>query len=133
MKGNDIQRTEATKYSEAYKRKIIEEYLRSGTPKLILQRKYGIRFKSAISTWMKKLGYEDIHRIKQYLPGAKESILTHLNPVNKDKESPQDKAALEKRVRELERALENEKLCSEALRLTIEIAEKELNIPIRKK
>ena len=40
---------------------------------------------------------------------------------------------LETRVKELERLLEDEQLRSEAYKRMIDIAEKELNIPIRKK
>ena len=40
---------------------------------------------------------------------------------------------LEQRVKELERLLEDEQLRSEAYKRMIEIAEKDLNIPIRKK
>jgi hemerythrin len=38
---------------------VIEEYLATKCSKMELLRKYNIHFKSAIQTWMKKLGYED--------------------------------------------------------------------------
>ena len=44
-------------YSEVFKRNVIDKYLVTGLPKLIVQRKHGIKFKSAIVTWMKQLGY----------------------------------------------------------------------------
>ena len=46
--------------------------------------------------------------------------------------SPSDQT-LESRVKELERLLEDEQLRSDAYKRMIDIAEKELNIPIRKK
>ena len=41
------------------KAKVIEEYLATGCTKMFLLRKYNIQFKSAIQTWMRKLGYSD--------------------------------------------------------------------------
>jgi hypothetical protein len=49
------------------------------------------------------------------------------------KEQPSDALSQEQRIKELERLLEDEQLRSEAYRRMIEIAEKDLNIPIRKK
>src|SRR5262245_41418004 len=46
-------------YSEAFRRKVIEEYLTSNVSKMFLLRKYGIRIKSGIQRWMKLYGYED--------------------------------------------------------------------------
>jgi transposase len=48
-------------------------------------------------------------------------------------ENGQDSKDLQKRIKELERQLENAKLKAEGYELMIEIAEKELKIPIRKK
>jgi hypothetical protein len=44
-----------------------------------------------------------------------------------------DPIALQRRVKELEKQLENAQLKAEGYELMIEIAEKELKIPIRKK
>jgi transposase len=119
-------------YTEAFKRKVIEEYLGTGFSKMSIQRKYGITFKSGICTWMKKLGYEDIHGKKSYFEIANHIELKkqYTNPPDPETE---DVELLKKQIKELERALENEKLRSEAYKLTIEITEKEFNIPIRKK
>ena len=48
-------------------------------------------------------------------------------------DNPQDPKDLQKRIKELERQLENAQLKAEGYELMIEIAEKELKIPIRKK
>jgi transposase-like protein len=119
-------------YSETFKRKVIEEYLRTGEPKLHIQKKYSISFKSAICTWMKRLGYKDIHEKLPYFEVANQIELATVAK-NKSNRKGQDQAELEKRIKELERQLEDEKLRSEAYRLMIDIAEKELKIPIRKK
>lgn len=118
-------------YSETFKRRVIDEYLVSGVPKLIIQRKHGIKFKSAIATWIKQLGYSDADK--------KISILRVSNQLELAKkytteQSPQkDTKALEKRIKELEGQLEDEKIRTEMLSRMIDVAETELKVPIRKK
>ena len=118
-------------YSEAFKRSVIDEYLTTGIPKLILQRKHGIKFKSAIITWMKQLGYVgtdkkiSILRLSNQLELAKK--------YTPEQSSSKDARALEKRVKELERQLEDEKIRTEMLSRMIDIAETEFKVPIRKK
>ena len=119
-------------YPESFKRKVIEEYLATGCYKQTLQRKYNIGGKSSIFTWMQDLGYADIYLKKPNVEG--------LNDVGLKKKfsgqantGPQDEAALKKRITELERQLEDEKFRSEAYSLMIDMAEKELNVSIRKK
>jgi len=117
-------------YPEQFKRQVIEEYLRTGVSKMSLLAKHGICYKSAIQKWMRDLGYTDLY--------AKLSPLNLNHDIEMAKEFAEskpeaDSAAMARRIKELERALADEKLRSEAYRLTIEIAEKELNIPIRKK
>ena len=96
---------------------------------MFLLRKYKIQFKSAIQTWMRILGYTDPSPSK---PQQKfkfgRIILTSL-----PKKTKQSSTEAEKKIRELERQLEDEKLRSEAYARIIEKAEKEFKIPIRKK
>ena len=118
-------------YSEAFKRSVIDEYLTSGMQKLSIQRKHGIKFKSAIVTWMRQLGYADADK--------KVSILRLTNQLELAKKytpeqvSSKDATALEKRIKELERQLEDEKIRTEMLSRVIDIAETEFKVPIRKK
>lgn len=115
-------------YCRSFKRKVIEEYLATGCTKMFLLRKYDIQFKSAIQTWMRILGYTDPSKQQPQMPKFGKIIFTLL-PKNK-KQSGTD---LEKKILELERQLEDEKLRSEAYARIIEKAEKEFKIPIRKK
>ena len=117
-------------YDQAFKRKVIEEYLGTGCTKMFLLRKYDIQFKSAIQTWMRILGYSDPNAEPQKFKFGK-IIFTSL-PKNK-KDSDIDSAKLQKKIVELERQLEDEKLRSEAYARIIEKAEKEFKIPIKKK
>lgn len=117
-------------YTETFKRKVCEEYLEQGVSKVYLLKKYNIRYRSAIQKWMKMYGYEDIHQKARYLNLFSTSSLAankKTKPVSLAEQS------LEKRIKELERLLEDEQLRSEAYQRMIAIAEKELNIPIRKK
>src|SRR5580704_5146008 len=120
------------KYPESFKRRVIEEYLSTGIDKLTLQKKYGIRFKSAICTWMKRMEYEDIRGKKPYFEIVNRIALKKQYS-DKEGQAPQDEAALKARIKLLERQLEDEKFRSEGYSMMIDIAEKELKVSIRKK
>ena len=116
-------------YDREFKTKVIEEYLAIRCSKMFLLRKYNIQFKSAIQTWMRILGYSDPGSQPQRFKFG-QLIFTSLT---KQKENTSQSTELQKRIRELERQLEDEKLRSEAYARMIEKAEKELKISIRKK
>lgn len=116
-------------YSEAFRRKVIEEYLTSNVSKMFLLRKYGIKIKSGIQRWMKLYGYEDNKR-PVFIKFSAVRSHALIRRMNTDKAS---KKQLEEKIRELERQLEDEKLRAEAYQRIIEKAEKELKVPIRKK
>jgi transposase-like protein len=117
-------------YDEVFKRMVIEEYLATGCTKMSLIRKYDIQFKSAIQTWMRILGYKDPFNASQKPIFGK--IMFSSLP-KQSKIPAANVTELQKRVQELERQLEEEKLRSEAYARVIEKAEQELKIPIRKK
>ena len=114
-------------FDESFKRKVIEEYLSTGGTKIALLRKYDIRFKGALQAWMKKLGYSDTPLV---VKRKFEQITTSTLPKKINSNETED---LLKKIQQLERQLEDEKLRSEAFERIIEKAEKELKIPIRKK
>jgi transposase len=114
-------------YDEAFKRKVIDEYLAGGISKMDLLRKYNIQTKSGIQRWMKKFGYTDVYKSTE----IKFTSITSVDLAKKtDMKNDND---LLKKIRELERQLAEEKLRSEAYARIIDKAEKELKIPIRKK
>jgi transposase len=131
MKGQKTkkERLPAQIFNEAFKRKVCDEYLRTGVPKTSLLAKYNIKYRSAIQTWLKQLGYVDIYQKVSYLD-IKNQIALATKKSTKRISSDQ---TLENRIKELERLLEDEQLRSDAYKRMIDIAEKELNIPIRKK
>lgn len=114
-------------FDESFKRMVIEEYLATKCNKLELLRKYNIHFKSAIQTWMKKLGYEDTHRIQRIK--FDRSLPLTLAMATKS----ENIIELQKRVHELEQQLQDEKLRVEAYSRMIDKAEKELKVSIKKK
>jgi transposase len=117
-------------YPLDFKHAVIKEYLGGGIGHKALLRKYDIRINSGVVRWMRQLGYAEAVVKDRYLPSAKPLSL----PSKKtNKERPSDALSQEQRIRELERLLEDEQLRSEAYRRMIDIAEKELHIPIRKK
>ena len=122
-----------SKYSEKLKRKVIEEYLRKGCTKMDLVRKYKIRSKSGITTWMQELGYEDVSRKMYYFEVLNRATLMAGKKSKKQKAPVSEQAALLEKIKLLELKLEEEKLRSEMYSRMVEIAEKDLNIPIRKK
>lgn len=74
---------------------------------------------------MKQLGYKDIEQKVGFLPTTTQFPLPA-----KEKTTI---SAQEARIKELERLLEDEQLRSEAYSRMIDIAEKEFQVPIRKK
>lgn len=114
-------------FDESFKRMVIEEYLTTRCSKMELLRKYNIHFKSAIQTWMRKLGYEDIRRAQRVTFDLSLPLTVPMATKNENIRE------LQKRIQELEQQLQDEKLRSEAYSRIIDKAEKELKISIKKK
>jgi transposase-like protein len=102
---------------------IVQEYINTGITREELQQKYDFRGNNCISSWMLKFG------IKR--PNNEQVNI--LNQMSKEKARTPREQELELRVKKLETELEREKLRSLALTTIIDIAERELHIPIRKK
>ena len=115
-------------FDESFKRKVVEEYLSTKCTQSSLLRKYNIHFKGALQAWMQKLGYADTRAAQR-----RKLALLKKPSLSVNKKSSSASADLQKRIRELERQLEDEKLRSEAYRRIIDKAENELKILIRKK
>lgn len=109
-----------TRYSKAFKLQVVEEILRGELTKEQARRKYGLRGKSGVLNWMRKFGVSDTKQIPICFELMKQEETT-------------DKSALEKKVKQLERALEDARLKAEGYSRMIDIAERELKITIRKK
>jgi transposase len=121
---------ERHRYPLGFKHSVIKEYLAGGIGYRALLRKYNIRSKGSIVNWMRQLGYSEVAVKDRYLPAVKPLQLASTK-TNKATIPPGE--SQEQRIKDLERLLEDEQLRSEAYRRMIDIAEKEFNIPIRKK
>jgi transposase len=121
---------ERRRYPLAFKHSVIKEYLAGGVGYRALLKKYDIKSNGSIIHWMRQLGYLENEEKGRTLPPVKQLPLPS-KKVNKTIPPPNE--SQEQRIKELERLLEDEQLRSEAYSRIIDIAEKEYNIPIRKK
>ena len=105
------------RYEEEFKRQVVGEVMRGELSQASAKRKYGILGNSTIKKWIIK--FENIPKPVKLWPMAKSP-----------KFSPEE---YEKRIRELERALEDERMRRVGYEQMIKIAERELKIRIEKK
>jgi len=112
------------------KKEAVREYLEDGMPYRALAKKYGVS-RSTINQWV--LVHKGIHDIAR----SHKQVSYDLQQKKLGKKSKQVvqqlQSDLEKKIEVLEKQLEWEKLKSHALDTMIKIAERELNIDIRKK
>ena len=108
----------------------VREYLVDGIPYRALAEKYGIS-RSTINKWVL------VHQGIDNIPRSHAQISYDLQQKNLGKKSKQivkqHQSDLEKKIEVLEKQLEWEKLRTKALDTLINVAERELNIDIRKK
>jgi len=113
------------------KDQIIQEYLATGCGYRTLQKKYGIS-RTTICKWVQV--YQGIHN----LPPTSLQQKHYLNLMERDEKKKQEgasenQAALLQKIATLEKQLAHQELRAEVLDTLINVAEKELNISIRKK
>ena len=103
-------------YTLAFKLQVIEEVEKGTMTYKQAQKRYGIQGRSTVLVWLRKLGTLDWSLSKSH----------QLTPSEKEK-SP------EQRIKELEAALETERMKTLFLATAIDIAEKQYGMVIRKK
>ena len=113
------------------KDQIIQEYLATGCGYRNLQKKYGIS-RTTICKWVQV--YQGIHN----LPPTDLQQKYYLNPMerkekHKLEESSEKEQELLQKIASLEKQLAHQELRAEVLDTLITVAEKQLNISIRKK
>ena len=116
-----------TRYSESFKRTVIEEYLCGGSTKEFIYTKYGIRGKSSLTSWMRTLGYID-----PYPKGFNLDLANQPALANQPTLKPASILELEAKIKLLERQLEDERLRADMYNRLIDLAEKTYKIPVRK-
>jgi transposase len=110
-----LERRSQRDYSLAFKLSVIEEVEKGALTYKQAQKTYGIQGRSTVLVWLRKHGTLDWSLPKQH----------SLKPTKE--KTP------EQRIKELEAALEAEKLKSKLFSTMIDIAEKQYGLSIRKK
>jgi transposase-like protein len=113
------------------KDQIIQEYLSTGCGYRKLQAKYGIS-RTTICKWVSI--YQGVHN----LPPTSLQQSYYIGPMEKKKKNKEagisdNEAALLQKIAMLEKQLKHQELRAEVLDTLINVAEKQLNISIRKK
>lgn len=123
-------------FKESEKRQIIEEYLSSDITKDAIWHKYTGHTKDhgGLLRWILKLGYADKSKKgRKFASRQKNDVVLIENTENIEPSAYLTTVQYEQKIKLLEKQLFESQLKAEAYLLTIEIAEKELKIPILKK
>ncbi len=121
-------------FSESERHDIIQDYLSSGKQKAEIWFKYtGNREEHGnLLKWMRMLGYNpDAKRNRSYIFAENSNIMSKKKTTSN--EDTFETLQLKKRIEELEKQLKDAEMKAIAFSTMIDIAEKNLNIPIRKK
>ena len=114
---------------------IIQEMLSTNCTRAGIWRKYTGQAEEHgfLLRWMRQLGYpaELISRRSTF--GGNKSVMAKKQPPPKDEEESFEILQLKKRISELENQLKDAEMKAIAFSTMVDIAEKEFNIPIRKK
>lgn len=115
-------RRRVNSYTDDFKFKVVEEYLKTNASMSELQNKYGIKAHGCISNWICKFGLGK--------PTSEQIELQ--NAMKQQREQSTREKELELKVKQLEKDLEKERLKTLALNTMIDIAERDLKIKVRK-
>jgi len=110
-------------YADEFKFMVIQEYLNTDISLAELKKKHSIKGNGCVSDWMRKFGESKV---------TDEQISIQRTMSKEEEKTPRERK-LEAKVKELEKALEQERLRTLALNTMINIAERDLKISIRKK
>ena len=109
-----------SQYSEAFKKQVSQAYHQGEDDQYVVAARFGVS-QSSVNIWSKKYSSDP--------PLESEEELTS----DMKKKAEKGNGQLQQRIKELEKALEEERLKRIGYQTMIDIAEKELKIDIRKK
>ena len=109
------------RYTESFKEQACRQFLTGHYSKDYIQRKYNIKGKSRLLTWLREYKY--------LVPDKNGLTMPDINEPNPGINNTPE----QKKIRELEKALQDAEMKAEAYWRMIRIAEEEFKIPIRKK
>jgi transposase-like protein len=110
-------------FTDEFRFQVVQEYLNTGISQKALQKKFSIGGNNCINNWMRKFGTSEV-TVEQ---------INLQRTMSKEEDKTLGERKLEAKVKELEKALEQERLRTLALDTMINIAERDLKISIRKK
>jgi len=116
-------RVQVKQFTDDFKLKVVQEYLETSISGKDLMDKYQIRGHGCINKWIRKFG----------LSKPDQTQIDIQRTMKEESSKTAKERALELKVKQLEKELDNEKLRTLALNTMIDIAERDLHIPIRKK
>ena len=116
-------RRKVNHYADEFKFMVIQEYFNTDISLAELKKKHSIKGNGCVSDWMLKFGESKV---------TDEQISIQRTMSKEEDKTPRERK-LEAKVKELEKALEQERLRTLALNTMINIAERDLKISIRKK
>jgi transposase len=121
-------------FSENERHQIIQDLLSSESSKQRIWKKYSGKGREhgIILKWMRQLGYTD-HSNRSFNFVENKSLMTNKKRTPQIEEESFEILQLKKRVLELENQLKDAEMKAIAFSTMVDIAEKEFNIPIRKK
>ena len=114
---------------------IIKEMLSSDCTRAAIWRKYTGQSQEHgfLLRWMDQLGYPAELTTRRSTFGGNKSLMAKKQPSPKNEEESFEILQLKKRISELENQLKDAEMKAIAFSTMVDIAEKEFNIPIRKK
>jgi transposase-like protein len=113
---------EVNSYTDDFKLKVVQDYLKTDATVSEIQKKYGIKSGSCISDWIRKFGLnKPTQREIEFENAMKEQI-----------QKTAREQELELEIQQLKKELDKERLRTLALNTMINIAERDLKIKVRK-
>lgn len=119
-----------SKYSEATKRQAVYRVLSGELRKVDAKREYGLRGHGTLDYWIECYGHGILSEHKELLQQMREPRKKMNTAVKGEMPEAED---LRRRIKQLERELQDAKLRAEAYSRMIDLAEQELKVAIRKK
>lgn len=125
----------AGSFSISERHKIIQEMLSSNCTKVEIWKKYTGQSEEHgfLLKWMRQLGYPMELTTRRSIFGGNNNLMTKKLRAPKKEEESFEILQLQKRINELENQLKDAEMKAIAFSTMVDIAEKEFNIPIRKK
>ena len=120
-----------TASSKAFRDEVLTAYFAGNESATVLAKRFSIRAGS-IHVWAQRYRKDFLHLLSDDRSDVP-AVLPPVSPPVRSSKKPKSIEALEKRVAELERDLEYERMRSRTYETLIEVAERDLQIQIKKK